>query len=96
MTETNQKAQVVETADTGGAPAVPGSLVVTAPVAVVPVVPVVAAVAEGEGESEVAVVEAATKTVGLLESAGESPALVAAGVVLVLAVVAAVVRKLFL
>ena len=93
MTETNQKAQVVETADSGGAPAVPGSLVVTAPVAVVPVV---AAVAEGEGESEVAVVEAATKTVGLLESAGESPALVAAGVVLVLAVVAAVVRKLFL
>ena len=93
MTETNQKAQVVETADSVGAPAVPGSLVVTAPVAVVPVV---AAVAEDEGESEVAVVEAATKTVGLLESAGESPALVAAGVVLVLAVVAAVVRKLFL
>ena len=93
MTETNQKAQVVETADSVGAPAVPGSLVVTAPVAVVPVV---AAVAEYEGESEVAVVEAATKTVGLLESAGESPALVAAGVVLVLAVVAAVVRKLFL
>ena len=83
MTETNQKAQVVETVD-AGAPAAVTEPVTTAPVG------------EGEGEGEVAVVEAATKTVGLLESAGESPALVAAGVVLVLAVVAAVVRKLFL
>jgi hypothetical protein len=87
MTETNQKAQVVETVDAGAPSAV------TEPVTTVPV-PVPVPV--GEGEGEVAVVEAATKTVGLLESAGESPALVAAGVVLVLAVVAAVVRKLFL
>ena len=91
MTETNQKAQVVETVD-AGAPAA-----VTEPVTTVPVpVPVPVGEGEGEGVGGVAVVEAATKTVGLLESAGESPALVAAGVVLVLAVVAAVVRKLFL
>jgi hypothetical protein len=80
MTESNQKVQVVEAVTDTTAP--PSLVVVSPPV--------------GEGEGEASVVAAAEKTVNALETEGTSPALVAAGVVLVLAVVAAVVRKLFL
>jgi hypothetical protein len=87
MTESNQPTKFLVTQEEGAV--TPPSLVVVSP-------PVDAAPAVSEGEGEAAVVAAAEKTVNVLESEGTSPALVAAGVVLVLAVVAAVVRKLFL